>query len=85
MDWNIPRTSDTPLSTTLEVGDRIFIVGANGPGKSALLQNLALLQANRADIRWITAHRQLWLNSRNITLTPHGRREFDKDFQSYNA
>ena len=85
MDWNIPRISGQPLPITLKVGDRIFMVGANGSGKSALLQNLASLQTTSSRIRWITAHRQLWLNSGNITLTPHNRREFDKNFRRYDA
>ena len=82
-NWNIPRTSGEQLSIPLKFGAQIFVVGANGSGKSALLQNLASLQTNNPHIRWITAHRQLWLNSGNINLTPHNRREFDKNFRSY--
>ncbi len=90
MDWNIPRTSGKqPLQITLEagdrLGDRLFMVGANGSGKSALLQNLASSQANRPHIRWITAHRQTWLESGNITLTLHNRREVDKHSKIYNG
>ena len=85
MDWNISRTSGEPLSIPLKFGEQIFVVGANGSGKSALLQNLASLQTNKLRIRWITAHRQLWLNSGNITLTPHNRREFDKNLRSHDV
>ena len=40
MDWNISRTSGEPLSIPLKFGEQIFVVGANGSGKSALLQIL---------------------------------------------
>ena len=84
-NWNIPRISGEQLSIPLNFGEQIFVVGANGSGKSALLQNLASSQANKPRIRWITAHRQLWLSSGNITLTPHNRREVDKNFRTYDA
>ena len=84
-DLNIPRISGEQLSVPLKFGEQIFVVGANGSGKSALLHNLASLQENRPRIKWITAHRQTWLNSGNITLTPHRRREVDRDFQHYDS
>ncbi len=85
MNWNIPRTSGEQLSIPLQSGGQIFVVGANGSGKSALLQNLASSQPRIPHIRWITAHRQTWLESGNITLTLHNRREVDKDSQIYNG
>ena len=84
-NWNIPRTSGEQLRIPLKFGEQIFVVGANGSGKSALLQNLASSQPDNPHIRWITAHRQLWLSSGNITLTPHNRREFDKSVRSYES
>ena len=84
-NWNIPRISGEQLPIPLKFGEQIFVVGANGSGKSALLQNLSSSQANKPHIRWITAHRQLWLDSGNITLTPHNRREIDENLRSYDA
>ena len=85
MNWNIPRTSGEQLSIPLNCGEQIFVVGANGSGKSALLQNLASLQVNRPRIQWIAAHRQTWFDSGNITLTPHGRKKVDRSFQQYDV
>ena len=35
INWNIPKMSGDPINLSLEKGDRLFIVGANGSGKSA--------------------------------------------------
>ena len=85
MNWNIPRTSGEQLSIPLNFGEQIFVVGANGSGKSALLQNLVSLKVNRPRIKWIAAHRQTWFDSGNITLTPHNRKEVDRSFQQYDV
>ena len=77
MNWNIPQTSGQALPISLEAGDRLFMVGANGTGKSALVQHLVSSNSNKT-IRRISAHRQTWFNSGAIDLTPQGRRVFDE-------
>ncbi len=88
MDWTIPRLNRKPLKISLQPGDRLFVVGANGSGKSALLQNLVSSHRDEK-IRRISAHRQTWLSSGNINMTSRHRREFDiniKDREArYNA
>ena len=81
MDWNIPQISGQPLQVVLGFGDRIFVVGANGAGKSALIQQFVSSNPNRK-VRRISAHRQTWFNSGSIDLTPQNRREFDPHFPS---
>ena len=77
MNWDIPQISGHRLQVPLEAGDRLFVVGANGSGKSALLQQL--VSSNRSEtIRRISAHRQTWLQSGSIDLTPQSRRDFDQ-------
>ena len=82
MQWSIPRPSGDPLAVELEAGKQIFIVGPNGSGKSALLQHLAT-SLGAGKIRRIFAHRQTWLNSGSLTLTPEGRRQFERNRRSY--
>ena len=77
MQWSIPRPSGHPLAVELEAGKQIFVVGPNGSGKSALLQHLAA-SAGGGKIRRIFAHRQTWLNSGSLTLTPESRRRFEQ-------
>ena len=75
MNWDIPRISDEPLHISLQSNDRLFIVGPNGSGKSALIQHLVSGHQGR-NIRRISAHRQTWLGSGSLDLTPLGRKEF---------
>ena len=77
MNWSIPQNSGQPLQISLEDHDRLFIVGANGSGKSALIQHLVSSNQGKK-IRRISAHRQTWFQSGSIDLTPQSRREFDR-------
>ena len=77
MEWKIPRISEEPLPITLEPGDRLFVVGANGSGKSALLQNLVSSTSDNR-IKRISAHRQTWFNSGSIDFTAHNRKQFEE-------
>ncbi len=82
MDWDIPQISGQPLRIAYERGDRFFVVGANGAGKSALIHQFLSSDSN-AKVRRISAHRQTWLSSGRIDLTPHGRREFGKNLRRW--
>ena len=95
MNWNIPRISGDPLPISLQSGDRFFIVGSNGSGKSALIQHFVSGHQDR-NIRRISAHRQTWLDSGSLNLTPLSRKQFEQNntstereyealWQDYNA
>ena len=77
INWDIPRVSGEPLPISLQSSDRLFIVGPNGSGKSALIQHLVSGHQGR-NIRRISAHRQTWLDSGSLNLTPLGRRQFEE-------
>lgn len=76
----IPRilNDPNPINLLLKNGDQLFIVGANGSGKSALMQNFAL----KYGFKWITAHRQTWISSAKNNLTPQSRQESERRRQS---
>ena len=93
--WDVPRTSGDPLPISLQSSGRLFIVGPNGSGKSALIQHLLTGDQGRI-IRRISAHRQTWLGSGSLDLTPLGRKQFGEEdtdiernyealWQEYNA
>ena len=95
INWDIPRVSGEPLPISLQSSDRLFIVGPNGSGKSALIQHLLSGHQGR-NIRRISAHRQTWLGSGSLDLTPLGRKQFGEEdtdiernyqslWQEYNA
>ena len=81
LDWNIPLTSGEQLPIRLEVNRPLFVVGPNGSGKSALIQH-GVTSFGAQNVRRIAAHRQTWLQSAVINLTPQSRRRFDQNLKS---
>ena len=74
----IPRIPNdpNPINLNLKNGDQLFIVGANGSGKSALIQRfVSEYPLNR--FKRITAHRQTWLESGSINFTPANRQQHE--------
>ena len=94
-NWDIPGISGEPLPVSLQPGDRLFIVGPNDSGKSALIQHFVSGHQSQ-NIRRISAHRQTWLGSDSFDLTPLRRKQFEEQntnlereyealWQEYNA
>ena len=82
-DWKIPRISGDSIELSLKNGDQLFIIGPNGSGKSALIQQfVSEIGANK--IKRISAHRQTWLPSGTINLTPAQRKDFEGRNLKYN-
>ena len=59
--FQVPLIRGHEFKLDVEIGKTIFVLGANGSGKSALLYFLH----GRAggDVKWIQAHRRSWLSS----------------------
>ena len=55
----------------------MFVLGANGTGKSSLMQHL--YTSNRGNARRISAHRQTWFQSNAITLSPEQKRQTESN------
>ena len=74
----IPKVPDdpNPISLNLKNGDQLFIVGANGSGKSVLMQRFTLGNNN---VEWIVAHRQTWFAYAKTNLSLERREQFEKD------
>lgn len=73
----IPRLSGDTLTIPLAVGEQLYVVGANGTGKSALFHWWAAMDSSL--IRRIAAHRQTWLSSGNLEFTARRRTEFEQN------
>ncbi|OUE39645.1 hypothetical protein BZY95_16435 [Billgrantia desiderata SP1] len=75
---SIPTGKATgPLALTVNVGEMIFILGANGTGKSSLMQ--AFASASTDKTRRITAHRQTWFRSGSPEFTGRQRADYEQN------
>ena len=73
---SIPRNNLPSLDLQLQAGEVLFLLGANGTGKSSLIHRFH--NAHMPNARRITAHRQTWFNSNAITLSPRQRQDAEK-------
>ena len=75
--FSIPtHNPNEPLQLTIEVGEMLFILGANGTGKSSLIQSF--FSASEETTRRITAHRQTWFRSGSPEFTGKQRVEYEQ-------
>lgn len=64
---------------SLELGGILFILGANGTGKSSLISQLFNYHIHHA--KRISAHRQTWFTTNVLDLTPQSRDRFDQEIK----
>ncbi len=77
MELVIKGTNGEDLAIPLEPGKPLYVVGPNGSGKSALIQHAAT-QLGAGEVRRVSAHRQTWLESSAINMSPLDKRRFDE-------
>jgi ABC-type lipoprotein export system ATPase subunit len=77
----IPLTTGNSLDLTLGLGDSVFILGANGTGKSALMHRFYSAYADNA--RRLSAHRRTWFDSNALAMTGEGRRQIERSILSH--
>lgn len=68
---NFPGQDGVGAALQLEAGEMLFVLGANGTGKSSLMHRFA--QQNKNQSRKISAHRQTWMNSDALDMTPSSK------------
>lgn len=77
---NYPSVSGQEIPISLPIGSTLFVVGANGTGKSSLMHRFYVQHYNNA--RQISAHRQTWFSSSAITLSPQQKRDTESNIKS---
>lgn len=68
-----PTTDNEQESNVIKSGEILFLIGANGKGKSTLMHHFSV--QNQGNVRRITAHRQVWFNTNSVDITPAGRQQ----------
>lgn len=80
----VPTTSGETLSVPMNEGEILFLIGANGSGKSALIQHLVLSHSENP-IRRIPAHRQLAFETEHANFSYPDRGQFDNEIRNLDA
>ena len=85
MPFNIsfPSQDNSTVNMQLNEGDLIFVLGANGTGKSSLMHLFA--SQNRGNVRKISAHRQTWMNSDALDMTPANKLQTEEHIKSQDS
>ena len=65
------------ITLPLSVGDRVFLLGSNGTGKSSFLQSLMKWQRSGTSVIRVAAHRQMWTGSGAIKMTAADRKQHE--------
>ena len=76
----IPQSGGRALDIVVNVGECLFVLGANGSGKSSVMHKF--YSAHHSNSRRISAHRQTWFSSSAITLSPEQKRNTESNIQS---
>src|SRR5216684_5414745 len=79
----IPLTSGGSQVAPIDVGQIIFVLGANGTGKSSLMQRFFVEHRNNA--RRISAHRQTWFSSNSITMSAYEKKTSETNMLNNDA
>ena len=82
MELTIPKSAGEQLAISIEVGEQLYLVGANGTGKSALFQYW-VKSVGGPNVKRIAAHRQTWFQSGNLDFTARRRRDFETNVRSW--
>ena len=80
---SVPTGDDLPANFTIEIGKILYVLGADGSGKSGLVSRL--FNANQRYAKRISAHRQTWFESNTLDMTPRSRQDVGYAFQSQDS
>ncbi|MDQ1165882.1 ABC-type cobalamin/Fe3+-siderophores transport system ATPase subunit [Flavobacterium sp. SORGH_AS 622] len=71
----VTMSNDETLTVPLKVGESLFILGANGMGKSGLMTKISSLNPGRCTR--ILGHRQNWIQNSAVSITSADRKTYN--------
>ncbi len=78
--FSINTSNNGQINVPLEEGKPVFVLGANGVGKSTLMHNL--YASNRPHAKRILAHRQTWFTSNSMDLTAAKKKQAETNINN---
>ena len=79
-DITFPVHGAATPNAPLLAGDALFVLGANGTGKSSLMLHFA--KQNYTVSRRLSAHRQTWMNTDALTMTPASKINLERNIRN---
>ena len=76
----VPQPADRQLDIPIELGNILFVLGANGTGKSSLMHKWYV--DNRNNVRRLSAHRKTWFSSNKNSLSLSSKEQQEKQIES---
>ncbi|MCY4185383.1 MAG: AAA family ATPase [Rhodobacteraceae bacterium] len=76
----LPTVNQKNRQQNLSIGEILFVLGANGTGKSSLMLHFA--KQNQSVTRRIMAHRQTWMRSAAVDMTPSSKVQTEQNIKS---
>lgn len=83
MQFNFRQLDSSQFAVPVGPGQVVFVIGANGSGKSSLMHRL--YTTNKEIARRISAHRQTWFRSNAMDLTPATKKQTEANLSSQDA
>ena len=78
---HFPTQKPDMRTLQLEAGEVLFVLGANGTGKSSLMFQFA--RKNPGKSKKIAAHRQTWMNTDALDMTPANKLQTEQNIQKH--
>lgn len=82
-DFTVPAAEGRPITFKLGTGESLFVLGANGTGKSRLMHSFFLPHRDKS-VR-IAAHRQNFLHSNGVSIAASGRKSAEQSLLNYDS
>ena len=79
-DISFPVKNANAPTSQLALGEALFVLGPNGTGKSSLMLHFAT--NNPGNSRRISAHRQTWMNTDALDMTPASKLQTEQDIRN---
>ncbi len=83
MQFQFPDLQNNQVDVPIGAGQVVFVIGANGSGKSSLMHKI--FADNRQIARRISAHRQTWFQSNAMDMTASAKKSTERNMSAQDA